>query len=411
MSIAQRDSSIICKKCVDLAAKVSKVRIVTKFVRSIFPLRLILTRCLFTIPQFDLENLQLQTTCSDYLKEVHELKKSQKVAEQRIVDLKAKLSMKEEHDKLIDDLKSKAKQFEEFMRNQSPTRCDALDIVLNSNRSNRVRDQCVSTEDLLDVDMQRSHSSTSTINSDRAMDKKIREEMARAMAVKVKAVENEFKQQLCNYEKHIDNLTAELNEMQQRLSERDNDVINLKKCVLSERAEIKAILEQKDDEFEEQLRKQHLVLVATRNELEKANKRVDFLTKDLNDHAKQFEEERNSWTKLLNEYKSQMDAASAQEQSLCTQISNMETTHKAAVQSLTEKYHAAKKVSANYKKYSEDKESHIERESERIKMAYKTACGKMEENMTNALRDQEKKSNQRIAELQAELEAIKRKRN
>lgn len=362
------------------------------------------------ISQFDLENLQLQTTCSDYLKDMHELKKSLKMAEQRIVDLKAKLSMKEEHDQLIDDLKSKAKQFEEFMRNQSPTKCDALDMVLNG-RSSRVRDQCVSTEDLLDMDMPRSNSSTSTINSDRAMDKKIREEMARAMAVKVKAVENEFKQQLCNYEKHIDNLTAELNEMQQKLSDRDNDVINLKKCVLSERAEIRMILEQKDGEFEEQLRAQHSVLMATRRDLDKANARIDFLNKDLNDHAKQFEEERASWTKLLNEYKNQMDAASAQEQSLYAQISDLETTHKAAIQSLTGKYQAAKKVAANYKKYSEDKESHIQRESERIKMAYKMACDKMEENMTNALRDQERKSNQRIADLQTELDAIKRNRN
>lgn len=379
-SIGQRNSTI-CKNCIDLASKVSK---------------------------FDLENLQIQTTCSDYLKEMHELKKSLKLAEQRIEDLKAKLSMKAEHDQLIDDLKSKAKQFEEFMRNQSPTKCNALDVVLN-NRTNRVRDQCVSTEDLLGIDEPRSNSSNSTIGSDRAMDKKIREEMARAMAVKVKAVENQFKQQLSNYEKHIDNLTAELNEMQQSLSDRDNDVINLKKCVLTERAEIKVILSQKDAEFDEQMRRQHMMLMATRGELDKANKRVEFLTKDLNDHAQQFDEERASWTKLLNEYKNQLDASAEQEKLLSAQIESLEATHKAAIQSLNDKYHVARKVSANYKKYSEDKEQHIERESERIKLAYKAACTKMEENMTAALREQEKKSSQRIAELQAELEAAKKK--
>lgn len=358
--------------------------------------------------KFDLDNLQLQTTCSDYLKDLHALKKSLKLAEQRIDDLKAKLSMKDEHDQLIDDLKSKAKQFEEFMRNQSPTKSDALDLVLSS-RTNRVRDQCVSTEDLLEMDGPRSNSSNSTMSADRTADKKIREEMARAMAVKVKAVENQFKQQLSDYDKHIDNLTAELNGMQQSLSDRDNDVINLKKCVLSERAEITRILDQKDADFDEQLRKQHSLLMATRGELDKANKRVEFLTKDLNDHAQQFDEERASWTKLLNEYKGQLNAATEQEQSLYAQIAGLEDAHKAAIQSLNDKYHVARKVSANYKKYSEDKEQHIERESERIKLAYKAACNKMEEKMVAALRDQEKKYGQQIANLQAELDAVKKK--
>lgn len=333
-----------------------------------------------------------------------------KAADQRNVDLKEKLAMKEEHDQLIDDLKSKAKQFEEFMRNQSPTKNAALDAVLNNNRVNRVRDQCVSTEDLLEDNEPRSNTSTSTINSDRAMDKKIREEMARAMAVKVKAVENQFKQQLTNYEKLLDNLTAELNEMQQKLSDRDNAVTNLKKCILSERAEMKNILEQKEDEFDEQLRRQHMDLVAIQNELQKANRRVELLTRDLNEHSQQFEEERTSWTKLLNEYKNQMNSSAEQEKSLYQQIANLETAHKTTIQSLTEKYHATKKMAANYKKYSEDKEKHIERESDRIKMAFQSACTKMKEEMASTVQKQEKKANQRIADLQAELAAVKNKK-
>lgn len=183
-----------------------------------------------------------------------------KNAQQTIAELKAKLSMKEEHDQLIDDLKSKAKQFEEFMRNQSPTKSNPLNRVLDG-RTNRVRDQCVSTEDLLGIGVQRSSSCASMTNIDRTNEKRIREEMAKAMALKMKTIENQFKSQLDNYEHHLQNLTIELKDMQQALNERESDVINLKKCILSERSEIKTILQQKDFECNEQLHKQHNILV------------------------------------------------------------------------------------------------------------------------------------------------------
>lgn len=103
-----------------------------------------------------------------------------------------------------------------------------------------------------------------------------------------------------------------------------------------------------------------------------------------------------------------MNSSAEQEKSLYIQIAKLETTHQTAIQILTAKYHAAKKMAANYKKYSEDKEKHIERESDRIKMAFQSACAKMKDEMASAVQKQEKKANQRIADLQAELDAIKK---
>lgn len=352
--------------------------------------------------QFDIKNLQLQTSCSNYLKEIHDLKKSLKQTHHTIGELEKQMTIKEEHDKLITDLKQKAEQFEEFMRNQSPTKHHTLDSGRNCNR---MQDQCVSTDDLLSVDTpSRSISSSSPGSRDRSTERKIREEMARAMALKVKAAENYFKDQSRELEDHIQKLTIKLNEMQQALSARENDVSTLKQCILSERAAIKTILEKKDMEAQDEHRKQYELLRHTRSELDTAYKRIDFLTKELQECGQQFYAKRHSMDKLMNEWKIELASYAEREGVFTQQIRQMENDHEKFIQNLNDKYIAAKKTAANYKKYSDDKERHIERESERIKKAYETAVKKVKENMETVIKEHEKQANKRIAEIQAKYD-------
>lgn len=357
----------------------------------------------------DIENLQLQTSCSGYLKDIHELKKALKRDDQLIADLNEKLALKEEHDQLIDELKSKAKQFEEFMRNQSPTKSTLLDTIVNS-QTVRMQDKCVSTEDLISTDSPHTASANSIPSPERIAEKRIREEIARGMAKKIKTIENEFKEQLNQYKQQIDELNIELDGLQVTLKDREMDISNLKKCILKERIEVKGILEQKDSEYFETMTKLENKLSATRIDLDAAQKRIKSLLSEQNQCRQQFQAERDSMNKLMNEWKAELAAFAEREENLTIQLQQMEITHKATVDSLNDKVNAAKKTAQNYKKYSEDKEKHIERESQRIKMAYELAVENMKENMKTAIRDEEKRANKKIAEIQAQLDAITKNR-
>lgn len=352
--------------------------------------------------------MQLQTTASGYLKEIHDLKKSLKKAEQTATDMTEKLALKEEHDQLLDELKSKAKQFEEFMRNQSPTKSILVGTIVNS-KTSRVRDQCVSTEDFFVIESPQPGSLNSIVGIDRSAEKKIREDMARAMALKVKAVENEFKGQILEFEQQINELTNEVITLETTVKERETDVSNLKTCILKERFEVKNILEQKESEHMEIVKHHQIELVKTRNDLEVANKRVNGLLDELDQCKMQFQTERENMNKLMVEWKAQLAASTEREQNLTKRIESMENSYKATVNSLNEKCIAAKKTAASYRKYSEDKEKHIEQESERIKLAYEETMAKIKDNMHKAIKDHERKANRRISEMQAQLDSMQKR--
>lgn len=329
------------------------------------------------------------------------MKRSLKHANNCIAELQAQMQMKREHDQMIIDLKKKAEQFEEFLRNQSPTRHDALNVISERN----ARDQCVSTDDdLLTYELPRSGSGASVNSNDRSVERRMREEMARAMAVQIKTVENHYKENKHEQEEHIRQISLELSEMSKTLNARELDITKLKQCILSERVAFKEFLAEKDADTESKLKKQHNTMIAMHADLETAHKRIEYLTRELEDTSQQYQTERISASKLMNEWKSELDALIERESMLTQQIRKMENEHKAALQSLNEKYMAAKKTAANYKKYSDDKEEHIKRESERLKSAYEKHVRHVKENMEMAIKDNERKTNKRIAELQAKYE-------
>lgn len=346
------------------------------------------------ILQLEIESLQAQTSCSNYLKEIHDLKRSLKQANNSIAELQAQMKMKREHDQMIVDLKKKAEQFEEFLRNQSPT--------LNERNA---RDQCVSTDDdLLTYELPRPGSGASLTSNDRSVEKRMREEMARAMAVQIKTVENHYKEDKRDQDEHIRQISLELDELTKTLNAREDDINKLKQCILSERVAFKEFIAEKDADTESKLKKQHAAMMAMHADLESAHKRIEYLTRELEDVGQQHQTERQSANKLMNEWKSELGALIERETMLTQQIRQMEDEHTAAIQSLNEKYMAAKKTAANYKKYSDEKEEHIKRESERIKLAYERAVKQAKDNMEKVIKDNERKTSKRIAEMQAKYE-------
>lgn len=364
----QKDLSNSCRKCIDLASEIAKVSF-NRF-KVICSFQKISSKSQYSnaspLPQLEIENLQIQTASSGHLKDIHELKKAIFKNEQTIKDLTGKLALKEDHDRMLNELKGKAHQFEEFMRNQSPTNCALFDKIAQ----NRI-DKCVSTEDLFTMDSpRRPDSANSNTALDRSAERKIREELARSNAFKLKSIEDEFKKQI---------------------KDRDTDISNLKTCILRERMEMKHMFEQNEIKS---------------NEHDVATKRVQILLNDLEQCRQEFQAERESTLKIMNEYKIELAKFAEREERLMEQNQQMEIDHKVAVQSLNEKLSMAKKTAANYKLYSAEKEKHIERESERIKAAYEEAIENMKENMKVNMKEQEKQANKRIAKLQAELYSL-----
>lgn len=222
----------------------------------------------------------------------------------KVIDLAEKLTFKAGNHHLVFDLKSKAQAFEEFMRNQSPAQ-----IIPENNAEN-----CV-PEELL-------HENRPSLDRNR-----ICTEMARAMATKLKDRETSFKEHLMNCEDRISNLMTETSDLKVLLRKRENDVLSLKRCILSERNEMIRILEEKN-----------IIL------------------------QKQYD--------TMQEYQTEIASLTKRENNLMEKNHCMELKYSEALKTLAEKCEAAKKMAASYKKYAADQEKHIEKESERIKIQY-----------------------------------------
>lgn len=363
------------------------------------------------ILQIEIENLQIQTSCSNYLREIHDLKKSLKKSERLIADLEKQSILKVEHDQLIEEMKKKAEKFEEFMINNNMTCSPVAKRTVETNTSpstdcssHQLRDQCASTEALLNTN--ETVPSPNSNGEYRAVEKRIREDVSRVMANKIKSYETELKENARQFEEQIKMLTDELIEAQTIIQSRDNDISALKQCILSERATIRNVLENKDQEAEIALEKQKDMLIRGRDQLQTAHQQIDNLSRELNESNAQIMAERQSMNKLMTQWDTERSTFLSREQELKEEMAQMQQDFKVQTYNLKEKILSAKKTAANYKKYSEDKERHIQKESERIKLAYEAAVQKAKENMTNVLKEQEKQANRKISELQSKYDAF-----
>ncbi|EDS29669.1 conserved hypothetical protein [Culex quinquefasciatus] len=354
--------------------------------------------------QLEIQNLQLQNTCASHLREMSELKSALSESRTTINDLHQKLDLKAERDQLIDDLKEKAAQFEEFMRNQNTSgsasssgnsSTTTKDSATSPQPKRSLRDQSVSTSpELQDVESRKVA---------REQEHKIREEMARAFAAEMKIIEEKFKGQFFKFEDNISGLKKELHERSNELQVRNKEVEVLKFAIVNEREKITEILTKKNDEARALFDKQAEVMKKYRVELDNANHKVQFLEGQLEEKRELIQAERDSMEKLIQQVTEERKLFHERELEVIEKFKEIEQEYNKSLEMVTEKYNSVKKTALNYKKYAEDKEQHMMKEYDRIKEGYNAALLKVQNRAKEALESKERSMQERMSKLESEL--------
>uniref|UniRef100_A0A182QP44 Uncharacterized protein n=1 Tax=Anopheles farauti TaxID=69004 RepID=A0A182QP44_9DIPT len=375
-----------CKKCLDGLTQISKLEI---------------------------ENLKLQSTCSSQLREIGELKVQLSEHQATIGELHKRLDLKAERDHLIDELKEKAAQFEEIIRNQITTNTSSTTTCESATSPRKVqsRDQSIGTSD----DMAPSPPSLDEADIRRQLreqEQKVREEMARAFAVQIKQIEERFRTEFARFEANIDTLKSELYDRVAELKVRNQEVEVLKCAIVTEREKVREMLAQKDTDARALFDKQSELMGKYKTELANGQKKVQFLERELQEKRELVANERQSMEKLIAQITAERKMYREREQELTDRFTEVEAEYHKSLDLVTEKYQSAKKTALNYKKYAEDKEQHMLKEYDRIKEGYSTALQKVQMRMKDALESKEQSWRDKIAKLEADYEAkLQQKQN
>uniref|UniRef100_A0A182NSK9 Uncharacterized protein n=1 Tax=Anopheles dirus TaxID=7168 RepID=A0A182NSK9_9DIPT len=366
-----------CKKCLDGLTQISKLEI---------------------------ENLKLQSTCTSQLREIGELKMQLSEHHATIGELHKRLDLKAERDHLIDELKEKAAQFEQIIRNQISTNTSTTCDSATSPRKVPSRDQSIGTSDdmppspppLDEADIRRQL---------REQEQRVREEMARAFAAQIKQVEERFRTEFARFEENIDTLKSELYERVAELKVRNQEVEVLKCAIVTEREKVREMLAQKDTDARTLFDKQSELMGKYKTELANGQRKVQFLEGELQEKRELVASERQSMEKLIAQITAERKMYREREQELTDRFTEVEAEYQKSLDLVTEKYQSAKKTALNYKKYAEDKEQHMLKEYDRIKEGYNAALQKVQTRMKDALESKEQSLRDKIAKLEAEYEA------
>ncbi|XP_058449561.1 uncharacterized protein LOC131429448 [Malaya genurostris] len=352
----------------------------------------------------EIQNLQLQNTCASHLREINELKNALHKSRATINDLNNKLDLKAERDYLIDELKQKAVQFEEFMRNQhannsntSSGNSSTKDCATSPLPQHPSRDQSVGTSpELLERTEQESRKVA------REQEHRIREEMARAFAAEMKIIEEKFKTQFRKFEENISALKNELHDRVNELLTRSKEVEVLKFAIKAEREKMAEMLAKKDNDARLLFDKQAEVMKKYKAELNNAQQKVQFLEGELQEKRELIQSERESMAMLTKQITDERKMFHERESEVIEKFKEIEEEYNKSLEMVTEKYNSVKKTALNYKKYAEDKEQHMLKEYDRIKEGYNTALLKVQNRMKEALESKDRSMKEHISKLEAD---------
>ncbi|XP_050068388.1 putative leucine-rich repeat-containing protein DDB_G0290503 [Anopheles maculipalpis] len=371
---AQQSHGGSCTKCIDALTQISKLEI---------------------------ENLKLQSSCSSQLREIAELKVQLNDQAATVTELHKRLDLKAERDQLLDELKEKAAQFEQIIRNQistnsSSTTCDSATSPLR--RVSSSRDQSVGTDDPMTFEDPESRRQM------RELEQKVREEMAKVYAGKVNQIEEKFVAQFNRFKENIDTLKNELYDRVAELKVRNQEVEVLKCAIVTEREKMGELLAQKDADARSLFDKQSELMGKYKTELANGQQKVQFLERELQEKRELAANERQSMEKLIAQITAERKMFREREQEMNDRFKEVEMEYQKSLDLVTEKYQSAKKTALNYKKYAEDKEQHMLKEYDRIKEGYNVALQKVQTRMKEALESKEQSLRERIAKMEAEYE-------
>ncbi|XP_049281491.1 myosin-11 [Anopheles funestus] len=355
------------------------------------------------LSKLEIENLKLQSSCSSQLREIAELKVQLNDQLATVTELHKRLDLKAERDQLIDELKEKAAQFEQIIRNQisnnsSSTTCDSA----TSPRKVSSRDVSVGTDEELTRDPPLEDPETR--RQLRELEQKVREEVAKVYAGKVNQIEEKFFAQFNRFKENIDTLKNELYDRVAELKVRNQEVEVLKCAIVTEREKMTELLTQKDTDARSLFDKQSELMGKYKAELANGQKKVQFLERELQEKRELVASERQSMEKLIAQITAERKMFHEREQEMNDRFKEVEVEYQKSLDLVTEKYQSAKKTALNYKKYAEDKEQHMLKEYDRIKEGYNVALQKVQTRMKEALESKEQSLRERIAKLETEYE-------
>ncbi|XP_055540888.1 paramyosin [Wyeomyia smithii] len=364
---------------------------------------------LMEMSKMEIQNLHQQSTNASHLREINELKSSLQKARATIEDLHQKLDLKSERDYLIDELKQKAAQFEEFMRNQhnnnnsnssSGNSCSTRDNATSPPPKQQCRDQSVGTspemQELSEVEARK---------VTREQEHRIREDMARAFAAEIKIIEEKFKAQFLKFEENISALKKELHDRVNELLTRSKEVEVLKFAIKTEREKMTELLAKKDEDARALFDKQAEVMKRYKAELNNSQQKVQFLESELQEKRELIRSERESMDLLTKQITEERKMFHEREIEVIEKFKEIEKEYSKSLEMVTEKYESAKKTALNYKKYAEDKEQHMLKEYDRIKEGYNTALLKVQNRMKEALENKDRSMKEQIAKLDNEYKS------
>ncbi|XP_068152097.1 myosin-10 [Drosophila tropicalis] len=333
---AAKESSDKCSRCIEHLAEITKVEI---------------------------QMLKLQNVNTMQAKELKDLslELEQSKALQNELEEKIELSIKQE--RMINELKIKARQFEEYINQQAAE-------ISEKKQSSPKTQTSVSSPGLefepISPDL--------TQERIKRIEQRVRDEMAKLFANELKR----FTTRLHQTEEKSLCLQREYNLLCGELQQRQTEVELLKQTILAERENIEELLEAKES-------KQKAMLQKCRTELQAKNQRIAELLRELDEQHASIGSERQSMKTVMAQWEAQKQSVDQVEQHWREQLKLLQSTHEEAMRAAQQRYQSAKRTAHNYKLYAEDKEAHMKREYERIKHEYELSLAKIELTMSQRL--------------------------
>ncbi|XP_016953996.3 trichohyalin [Drosophila biarmipes] len=329
-----KESSANCSKCIENLAEITKSEI---------------------------QLLKLQNVNSMQVKELKELEHELEHSKILQAEMQEKIELSSKQDELINDLKEKAKQFEEYIRQQE------------ENQKQQQQKNAPSPKSISDSSPRASPKEL-TQERIKVIEQRVRDEMAKLFAAELK----KFTSRLQQTEERSQCLQREYQAVCAELQQRQTEVDLLKQTILAERENIEEILADKDE-------KQKAMLQKCRQELQAKNQRIAELLREVEEQHASIDSERQSMKAVMAQWEKQRQSIDQVEQHWRQQLDSLRTTHEEAMRSAQQRYQSAKRTAHNYKLYAEDKEAHMKREYERIKHEYDLSLAKIEATMNQHL--------------------------
>lgn len=277
------------------------------------------------------ENRTTSNELANARNELETLKRRNSELQAEVNNLLEGLKSKSESDKLISSLKEKARQFEEYIRNENVS-------SRTSKASPRLQDRAVSTSPELDGDY-------SDPSFRCKIESEIRGEMAKIFATKIKSMEDMLQNKCHELEAQNLQLQQNLRLIYNELQIREKEVDVLKHAILKEREKMHEIA----DTQTVQMHQINATLEKCRDELKLKQKNIERLHHELQERSTLIESERRSMKTVMAHWDEQQREYDRTTKELKAKLEKIQQQHRESLEALNSKYNSAKKTAANYK--------------------------------------------------------------